>query len=408
MIASLFLAALVGLAPPGAVTARDNPNDQGGAIVVSWTAPPATRPDSTKPDSSVIPLAGFRIYRSLRPLGTRSESAGPDSVMSLAGFVQVNQQPATSTEYIDSDSLIHDGVPYYYQVEAFNSTDSARSAVVGPVVSRAQWFNTTLINILVATIVICGLFLIYLELARKGAKMYIRKIAGLDAIDDALGRATEMGKPILFSFGLGYITDLVVIAALPLLRKIAKKSAEYSTRLLVPNSDPIVMTAAQETVKEAYTEMGRPDFYNADNVNFLTSDQFGYAAGVDGIILREKPGAIFWLGTFFAESLIMAETGHSVGAIQLAGTTETAQLPFFVAACDYTMIGEEILAASCYLRPEPIMLGTLKGEDFIRFWLIVLITATVLLGTTGAILSKQVPVLNTIFDTVVRWATPAY
>jgi hypothetical protein len=217
-----------------------------------------------------------------------------------------------------------------------------------------------------------------------------------------------MGKPILFSFGLGYLTDMVVIAALPLLRRIGMKSAEYGTRLVVPNSDPLVMTAAQETVKEAYAEAGRPDLYNADNVSFLTSDQFGYAAGVDGIILRDKPGAIFWLGYFYAESLIMAETGHSVGAIQLAGTTETTQLPFFVAACDYTMIGEEIYAASCYLKPEPMMLGSLKGEDFLKLALIFIVTAAVVLGTAAAAAGDGAPWLKSVFDTIVRWFTPAY
>ncbi|MBM3330304.1 fibronectin type III domain-containing protein [candidate division WOR-3 bacterium] len=377
----LLLAAIVGLMPPASLKAVDAPNDQGQSIILTWTAP----------EGESVPVTGYTILR----------SCAPDT-----GFAEVGTEPAATSEYTDNDVI--DGTKYWYAVQVKSGADSARSAAVGPVTSKAQWFNTARVNILVVTVVICGLFFYYLQRARKGAKMYIRKIAGLDAIDDALGRATEMGKPILFSFGLGYITDMVVIAALPLLRKIAKKSAEYSTRLIVPNSDPIVMTAAQETVKEAYTEMGRPDFYNPDNVTFLTSDQFGYAAGVDGIILREKPGAIFWFGYFYAESLIMAETGHSVGAIQLAGTTETTQLPFFVAACDYTMIGEEIYAASCYLRPEPIMLGTLKGEDFIRFWLIVLVTATVVLGTVAAVLSKQAPVLNQVFETVVRWATPAY
>lgn len=380
VLSSVLLATLAGLTPPD-VTARDNPNDAGQAISLSWTLPEG---DST-------PIANYRVLRAF----------GPDSEFLVVGVLA-----GAGSEYLDGD--VRDGVPYWYQVEAITSADSICSSVVGPVVARAQWFNTSRVNVLVLLVAICGLFLYYIGRARRGAKMYVRKIAGLDAIDDALGRATEMGKPILFSFGLGLITDIVVIAALPLLRKIAKKSAEYSTRLLVPNSDPIVMTAAQETVKEAYTEMGRPDFYNADNVSFLTSDQFGYAAGVDGVILRERPGAIFWLGYFFAESLIMAETGHSVGAIQLAGTTETTQLPFFVAACDYTMIGEEIYAASCYLRPEPIMLGTLKGEDFIRFWLIVLITATVVLGTAAAVLAKSVPALNAAFETVVKWATLAY
>jgi hypothetical protein len=290
MIPSLLLAALVGLMPPASVKATDAPNDQGQSINVTWAA---AEGESAK-------VTGYKVLR----------STSPDS-----GFAEVGLQPSANLEYTDND--VTDGTKYWYAVETKTEVDSARSAVVGPVVSRAQWFNTARTNILILTVVICALFMYYLQRARKGAKMYIRKIAGLDAIDDALGRATEMGKPILFSFGLGYITDMVVIAALPLLRKIAKKSAEYSTRLIVPNSDPIVMTAAQETVKEAYTEMGRPDFYNADNVTFLTSDQFGYAAGVDGIILREKPGAIFWFGYFYAESLIMAETGHSVGAIQL-------------------------------------------------------------------------------------------
>jgi hypothetical protein len=381
MIPFLLLAALVGLNPPGAVAAIDNPNDQGQAISLSWTAPAGES----------LPFTGYLILR----------SASPDS-----GFTVVGNEPEARTEYMDNDVV--DGAKYYYVVESYSDADTARSAVTGPAVSSAQWFNTSRLNILAMTIVICAIFMYYIQRARKGAKMYVRKIAGLDAIDDALGRATEMGKPILFSFGLGYITDLVVIAALPLLRKIAKKSAEYSTRLLVPSSDPIVMSAAQETVKEAYTESGRPDFYNADNINFLTSDQFGYAAGVDGVILREKPGAIFWLGYFYAESLIMAETGHSVGAIQLAGTTELTQLPFFVAACDYTMIGEEIFAASCYLRPEPIMLGTLKGEDFIRFWLIVLTAAVVVIGTVDAIANHRVHFLTSLFERLVAWATPAY
>jgi len=381
------LSFLVAVSPVQDLAGSDVANDQGGVIRLSWTAP-----------TDSAPLGGFRIYR---------------SQSSDTGFTVVGDEAASASEFLDGTA--RDGQKYFYRVVALAPADSAGvvadsvlSVVTGPVSSKAQWFNASRLNILIFSAIICGLFIFYIQRARKGEKMLVRKIAGLDAIDDALGRATEMGKPIMFSFGLGYITDMVVIAALPLLRKVAMKSAEYSTRLLVPNSDPIVMTAAQETVKEAYTEMGRPDFYSADNVNFLTSDQFGYAAGVDGIILREKPGAIFWLGYFYAESLIMAETGHSVGAIQLAGTTETTQLPFFVAACDYTMIGEEIYAASCYLRPEPVMLGTLKGEDFIRFWLIVLTTAAVVMGTLAAILAKQAPWLQTAYDTVVKWATPAY
>lgn len=381
-----FLIVLCALKPPESVVVKDNPNDQGRTIVVTWKHP--------APES----LLGFHVFRSTSP---------------TKDFIAVASELTTSTDYLDTDSLLRDGITYYYFIRAYHinpvtgEVDSLDSEVAGPVVSRAQWFNTERVNVLVLTVLISALFFYYIARARRGSKMFIRKISGLDAIDDALGRATEMGKPILFSFGLGYITDMVVIAALPLLRRIARKSAEYAVRLIVPNSDPIVMTAAQETVKEAYTEAGRPDLYNQDNITFLTSDQFGYAAGVDGLILRERPGAIFWLGYFYAESLILAETGHAVGAIQLAGTTETTQLPFFVAACDYTMIGEEIYAASCYLKPEPVMLGTIKGEDFIKMLLIVAITGFVLFGTTATILQKEIPTLYRVFEGVVNWFSPS-
>jgi hypothetical protein len=377
--ALLLLLSYAVIAPPESVIVKDNPDDQGQAIIITWTHP--------LPDS----IIGYRVFRSCSP---------------TANFTPVTTEPVARTEYLDTDSLLCNGTAYYYFVRAYSADDSADSEIAGPVVPAAQWFNRSRVNVLVLTLIISSLFLYYIYRARRDTGMFIRKISGLDAIDEALGRATEMGKPILFSFGLGYITDMVVIAALPLLRRIARKSAEYAVRLIIPNSDPIVMTAAQETVKEAYTEAGRPDLYNQDNITFLTSDQFGYAAGVDGIILREKPGAIFWLGYFYAESLIMAETGHSVGAIQLAGTTETTQLPFFVAACDYTMIGEEIYAASCYLKPEPVMLGTIKGEDFIKLLLIVIISATVLVGTAGSLLQNQLPAVNRIFEAIVNWFTP--
>ena len=59
------------------------------------------------------------------------------------------------------------------------------------------------------------------------------------------------------------------------------------------------------------------------------------------------------MGKFFAESLLFAETGNSIGAIQIAGTGSQTQIPFFVTACDYTLMGEEFFAASAYLSKEP-------------------------------------------------------
>jgi hypothetical protein len=118
-------------------------------------------------------------------------------------------------------------------------------------------------------------------------------------------------------------------------------------------------------------------------VYYLTDDQFGYAAALDGIMVREKPATIFMQGSFYAESLVLAETGNSVGAIQIAGTAQASQLPFFVAACDYTLIGEELFVAGAYLSKEPRQLGSLKGQDMGKAIILVLLLVGIVIQTSG-------------------------
>jgi len=107
-------------------------------------------------------------------------------------------------------------------------------------------------------------------------------------------------------------------------------------------------------------------------------------------MFRDKPAACFYMGAFYAESLILAETGNSVGAIQVAGTAMPTQLPFFVAACDFTLIGEEFFAASAYLSGEPQQLGSLKGQDFGKLIGGLLLIAGCLIMTLSSIQSRGV------------------
>ena len=220
--------------------------------------------------------------------------------------------------------------------------------------------------------------------AQRGREMFIRRISGLSAIEDAVGRATEMGRGVLYVPGIADMDDIQTIAGVTILGHVARKTAEYDTDLYAPMIRSFVMSVAHEVVKQAYMEKGRVDAYRSDRINYLTDDQFGYVAGVGGIMLRDKPAACFYLGTFYAESLILAETGNSIGAIQIAGTAEPSQIPFFVAACDYTLIGEELFAASAYLSKNPREVGSLKGQDMVK----VVIIVTIILGTFLATLGN--------------------
>ena len=87
----------------------------------------------------------------------------------------------------------------------------------------------------------------------------------------------------------------------------------------------------------------------------------------------------FYQGKFYAESLILAETGNSIGAIQIAGTASAAQIPFFVTACDYTLIGEEFFAASAYLSQDPKLIGGVKGMDVLKVMIVGFIAIAIIL-----------------------------
>lgn len=296
-------------------------------------------------------------------------------------------------EYSEA-KMLDNRTEYTYMVGAVRGDLEEVSEESEPGSARTQWFHVNRINILIAMLAFFALVVIFINQAKKGKELFLRKIGGLEAIDEAVGRATEMGRPILFVPGLSGISDVATIAALNILQGIAKKAAQYDTPIIVPNRDPIVYTVAREIVKEAYSDVGRPDAFNPDSVFFLTSNQFAYVSGVNGIMLREKPATNFFLGMFWAESLLLAETGNISGAIQIAGTDASAQLPFFITACDYTIIGEELYAASAYLSREPNLLGTIKAQDYGKAIILGLLVVLSILAALG--IEFAVRVLTTV------------
>ena len=249
------------------------------------------------------------------------------------------------------------------------------------------YFNTDRIVMFITIIAMSSTLMYNVRYAQRGGEFYLRPIPGLQAVEEAVGRSTEMGRPILYVPGIQDIDQVETVAGVIVLGHVAKLTARYETSLNVPVSRSIVMKAAREACRESYMIEGRPDMFNEDMVHYLTDDQFAYAAGVNGIMVREKPAACMYMGKFYAESLILAETGNSIGAIQIAGTASQAQIPFFVTACDYTLIGEEFFAASAYLSKKPELIGGVRGQDRIKIAVIVTIIISaglmVLYGNTG-------------------------
>jgi len=250
------------------------------------------------------------------------------------------------------------------------------------------YFITSRIVMFFCIIASAGAIIFNINRVKRGEDVFLRTIPGLKAFEEAVGRSTEMGKPVLYVPGIVDMDQVETVTGVILMGHVARLTARYETPLHVPVARSIVMKAGRESVKESYLLEGRPDLYQDDMVHYLTDDQFAYAAGVNGIMLRERPAACFYQGKFYAESLILAETGNSIGAIQIAGTASAAQIPFFVTACDYTLIGEEFFAASAYLSGDPGLIGGVKGMDILKTAIVsatLLAVVLRLLNTVGLI-----------------------
>jgi hypothetical protein len=339
-------------APPSNVEAEDTPYDRGRSITINWEK-------SVDDGGGADDVKGYEILRATEVEGE---------------YKLVGTTTAGAQYFIDND--VRDKIKYFYKIKATDGVNTSLSVPSLAAMSKPQWINLRRANIFVFAAALTFAILFFINQAKRGKELFIRKIAGLEAVDDAVGRATEMGRKIYYIPGISDMDNMQTIAGLTILGRVGKVAAEYEARLEVPVARSMVMVSAREVMKEAYSNAGRPDAFNEDLVYYITDDQFGYAAALDGLFVREKPAAIFFQGQFYAESLILAETGNSVGAIQIAGTAAPAQIPFFIAACDFTLIGEELFAASAYLSKDPKLLGSLKGQDVGKF----IFLAAILLG----------------------------
>jgi hypothetical protein len=363
-------ASTITLAPPTNVTCEDVPNDVGTQVLVEWKASDDDH-DPSKDESRS--LLGYAIYRMVAETGDGLESIGEAATNASeigfpANFDFQDVEPIGSVSYGRTqfvDENVEAGTTYRYAVAATGaqSTFSPLALAIDLVTPNIEYFNIGKLWFLIIMLAISLVIIAFVWYAKRGGEIKVRPIAGLEAVTEAVGRATEMGKPILFVPGILDINDIQTVAGITVLANVAKTAAQYDAQIKVPTARSLVMTTARETVEAAYLGEGRPDAYNEEDIYYLTDEQFGYTAGVQGVMVREEPAACFYMGAFYAESLILAETANSIGAIQIAGTAMPSQLPFFVAACDYTLIGEEFFAASAYLSNDPEQLGSLKGQD---------------------------------------------
>ncbi|MCD4847844.1 MAG: hypothetical protein K8R76_06605, partial [Candidatus Aegiribacteria sp.] len=161
-----------GLDAPGSVTVLDQPNDAGNQLLVTFELP-----------SDTENILRYNVYR--RTSGDIGEDAW-NLVKSIPAGV-----PAEFVDGFDPEYPIEPGVTYEYRIASVSSDNEEFFGPVfeADVVGEGEIFHTGKVRVLVAGALFIFLIFYYFGKAQRGAKMYLRPIAGIEAIDEAIGRA---------------------------------------------------------------------------------------------------------------------------------------------------------------------------------------------------------------------------
>jgi len=227
----------------------------------------------------------------------------------------------------------------------------------------------------------------YYMAINKEEEYHIRTLPAMTAIPEAVGRAAEMGKPVFWTPGIGGgLNDSTqgpqILASISILEYVTEECAKAGVELAAYCPLPDAMPLVEETMRTAYLRQGKPEEFNVEQIVFI-SGQSAYLSGTLGYFQRARPASNILMGGFYYESVVIGEAGNHIGAMQIGGTNNTHQMPFLVATCDYMLLAEELFAAGASISKSRDMLGSIKGEDIMKFALVALIGVGFLLGAAG-------------------------
>ena len=243
-------------------------------------------------------------------------------------------------------------------------------------------------------VTLAGIWGITLYLIYSKREIWIRRLPALDFIEEAVGRAAEMGRPVVCqgfgsgSSGMQSSIAPMIMAGLAVLGHAARICAKHGTMIIASMRSESVVPVADEVLRTAYRLEGKLDEYLANREEHLPWLQT--QASMVALILRQKPATGLLIGAFWHESVQVAEAFGMVGAVQIGGTGRLYQIPFFAAVCDMNLIGEEIYAVGAYINQTPQMLASMATQDYFKVAGIVFILLGVILSTLG----MATPLLN--------------
>jgi len=209
----------------------------------------------------------------------------------------------------------------------------------------------------------------------QGKIPLIRKLPAMDALEEAIALCAEKGKPAWFPLGAAPIDDPQGtpghIITLSIMGYTTKFAADMGVKILSGTIRTPLIPMLDDVLTEAYRAHGAPELHALEDIRYFPS-QMAYIAGNDTVHKYDQPGCQIMLGVWWAETPAFCEIAKRAGAFIIGGTDYIENVPYLVAFSDYSLVFEELYAASAYVSDDPYLKATIFGEDLMKFLLLAL------------------------------------
>lgn len=230
------------------------------------------------------------------------------------------------------------------------------------------------------------LLLAFTIAAHRGFRPTLRDLSAYRALPEQVGQAVETGGRLHISLGPGGLIGReagTTIAALSVLDAASAASVISDELPVATTGDATTLPAAADTLRRAYQQVDNLAGYETKAVRLVALDAVAMAAGATSIIADDGVQANVLVGSFGQEAALMTEAGYRQRIPQTLGSDRLEGQAVAMAMADHPLIGEEVYAARAYLNRTPSAVGGLAAEDVLRWVIVALIAAGVVLETLG-------------------------
>ena len=241
-------------------------------------------------------------------------------------------------------------------------------------------FLSAYINLIgLAIALLClGLILLFVAIGRSKSVRNLREIPAFQRFRQEVGLAVESGKRLHISLGYGGVNELPAGAAfvgLTMLDRCARAASISDRPPVATSGDSILAILSQDTLSGTYRSLAAERMYNPTNGRLSGITPLAFAAGALPVIHDEQVSSNILAGHFGGEVVLFTEAGERSGSLTVGGSDNITAQAVLYASAQEPLIGEELYAGGAYLGAGPFHVASLRMQDVMRWFFIILILA---------------------------------